>query len=399
MRDPLQSIKAFNQDRDTGLKFKAMTLSPFRFFRGTCSLFYEDYSRSAQIRDPTHSWICGDLHLANFGTFRGDNRQVYFDMNDFDEAVKAPVTWEITRLLTSIHVAIHTMGLPAREGDRVALQCLQEYVEVLASGKSLVSEAGTAQGVLKALFRQVSKRTRKELILERTIPGSKPLRIRCDGVHAIPLAPHSRKDLTLRVGSWFSKQEPTLKSCRILDAARRIAGTGSLGIERYILLVTLPEKEGKLRLLDLKEARASSLDPWLRTSQTHWANEATRIVTIQKRVQHVSPALLRALELDGKTFVLRELQPTEDKMDLEKCDGKVKKLELVLNTMAQLAASGQIRSGGQQGASITDTLKAFALEKSWQPEILAYAKSYSRQVIRDFAKFIIAYRKGAFRKK
>ncbi len=396
MRDPLQSIQAFNQDRDTRLKFRAMALNPFRFLRGTCSLFYEDYSSSAQVRDPTHSWICGDLHLANFGTFRGDNRQVYFDLNDFDEAVKAPVTWEISRLLTSIHVAIYTMGLPGREGDRVALQCLREYVQVLASGKPLVSEAGTAGGVLKVLFRQVSKRTRKALIRSRTIPGSRPLRILCDGIHSLPVAPHSRKELTASLGPWLERQGPALDSCRLLDAARRIAGTGSLGLDRYILLVSLPDQGGKLRLLDLKEARPSSLIPWLKTSQPRWSSQADRVVTIQNRVQHVSPALLRSLELNGKSYILRELQPIEDKMDLDKCGGKLKKLELVLNTMAGLAASGQIRSGGQQGSSITDALKSFAREKPWQKEILAYAKSYSRQVLRDYMRFRNAYKKGAF---
>jgi uncharacterized protein (DUF2252 family) len=394
MRDILDSIRTFNNDRITTLKYAAMAQSPFRFFRGTCHLFYEDYSKASQVDDPTRSWICGDLHLENFGSYRGDNHVVYFDMNDFDEAVLAPVTWEISRLLTSIHVAIHTMMLPAAEGDRLAMQCLRQYMDILMAGKATVMEPETAQGLLKTFFRQAARRSRKDLLRSRTIEGSKPLRLRCDGTHALLLPPRTRKLHIDFFKEWCEKKEHEVSSYRVLDVARRIAGTGSLGLDRYVLLVSLPDSPGKLRLLDMKEARSSSLLPWLSQAQPQWKTEAQRVVVTQKRVQHVSPALLRTLIYEGRSFIIRELQPIEDKMDLGKCGGQLQKLAQIMDSMAVIAASGQIRSGGQQGSSITDELKSFSHDKTWQKEVLKFAKSYSRQVLKDYASFRIAYAKG-----
>src|ERR1700755_941022 len=87
------------------LKHKFMAQNIFRFYRGTCHLFYEDISKEKALAKSPLAWICGDLHLENFGSYKGDNRLVYFDLNDFDEAALAPCTWEPARLLVSLHVA------------------------------------------------------------------------------------------------------------------------------------------------------------------------------------------------------------------------------------------------------------------------------------------------------
>lgn len=401
MRNCLQSILNFNRDRRTNtlpIKYAAMAENPFRFFRGTCHLFYEDYAHLAQVPDTTQVWICGDLHLENLGTYRGDNQMVYFDLNDFDEAVLAPASWEITRLLTSIHLAIRTMNLPAGEGDQLAARSLRQYIQILQEGKARVTESGTARGLLKFFIRQVEKRSWKKLISSHTEILGHKRRIICDGTHAFPISIQRKKEVRSLIENWSAKQKDGDKTYHILDAAQRIAGTGSLGLERYVLLVEHMGNPEKINLLDLKEARSSSLSPWLPIHQHQWTNQAERIITVQKRVQHVSPALLSQIPFQGKSFVLKELQPMADKMDLNLCHGKLKKLEQILDTMAMLAASGQIRSGGQQGSSITDELKAFGHRKPWQTEVLKYAKSYSRQVLADYAIYRSAYQKGEFNK-
>ena len=84
----IKRIRKFNADRDPEmlrLKYEALLESPFRFFRGTCHLFYEDIPEKSFILKSPGTWICGDLHLENFGTFKGNNMLAYFDMNDFDE--------------------------------------------------------------------------------------------------------------------------------------------------------------------------------------------------------------------------------------------------------------------------------------------------------------------------
>ena len=79
-----------------------MRASAFAFMRGTCHLFYDQLPRSGVFKSAPPVWVCGDLHLENFGSYKGDNRLVYFDINDFDEAALAPVSWDLVRLLTSL---------------------------------------------------------------------------------------------------------------------------------------------------------------------------------------------------------------------------------------------------------------------------------------------------------
>src|SRR5271156_3959987 len=101
-------ITAFNANRIRELlpyKYSVLREGIFRFYRGTAHLFYEDLAKEKSFAKGPKTWICGDLHLENYGTYKGDNRLVYFDINDFDECVLAPIALEALRLITSIYVA------------------------------------------------------------------------------------------------------------------------------------------------------------------------------------------------------------------------------------------------------------------------------------------------------
>ena len=87
------------------MKFLALRSGPFPFLRGTCHLFYERLASSGFGASAPPVWRCGDLHRENFGSCKGDNRRVYFDINDFDEAAPAPATWELVRLAANMHAA------------------------------------------------------------------------------------------------------------------------------------------------------------------------------------------------------------------------------------------------------------------------------------------------------
>src|SRR5471032_2060513 len=81
-------IASFNAGRDPerfAMKYKAMRSSPFVFLRGTCHLFNERLPRAKVLDDAPPVWICGDMHLENFCSYKADNRLIYFDNNDFDE--------------------------------------------------------------------------------------------------------------------------------------------------------------------------------------------------------------------------------------------------------------------------------------------------------------------------
>src|SRR5262245_44055758 len=112
-----ERIDAFNRGRRPELlkrKYRLMCSDPFVFFRGTAHLFWEDWARSRRpLDDAPLVWSCGDLHLENFGSYKGDNGLAYFDLNDFDDAALAPATRDVARFLTSARLAGVSIGCSA----------------------------------------------------------------------------------------------------------------------------------------------------------------------------------------------------------------------------------------------------------------------------------------------
>jgi uncharacterized protein (DUF2252 family) len=176
--------------------------------------------------------------------------------------------------------------------------------------------------------------------------------------------------------------------------ARRIAGTGSLGLERYVILVRGRRDPDENFLLDLKWQPGSALAPYVPEPQPTWQHEAERVVAIQQRMQAIAPAFLQAVTIDERSYVLRELLPTEDRLQLEHWHGKSRRLKRVMDVMGKLVAWGHLRSGGRQGSATTDTLITFASQATWQKPLLEYAISYSTQVMQDWQRFCAAYERG-----
>ena len=385
----VERIRAFNEGRERerlALKYRAMRESPFRFFRGTCHLFYEDWPRDSALNNAPLAWICGDLHLENFGSFRGDNRLVYFDLNDFDEAVLAPATWEIARFLTSALLAARQAELGPAVATELCGRFLTRYRDSLRDGKARWVERSTSRGMVSALLRDAKRRTQAQLLKSRTRLIGGRRRLRLDRRRALPLSPSERTTLLRRLRE-LGKDRTNPRFYRVHDVARRIAGTGSLGVRRFVVVVQGDRASGGEVLLDLKEAQSSALSPYLATPQPEWKSPAHRVVSIQRWVQAASPAFLHAVMLDGIPYVLRELQPTEDRLDLNAWNGKLRRLERVMETMGDVVAWGQLRSGGRLGSATTDAWMAFAGQAAWGKAVLDYARSYARAAIRDWEIF------------
>jgi uncharacterized protein (DUF2252 family) len=388
-RSIAERIHQFNQGRSPErmrLKYQRMKEDCFAFFRGTCHLFYDDWPESSPLNRGPLAWICGDLHLENFGSYKGENRLVHFDINDFDEAVLAPCTWEAGRFLTSILVGSSTLKLNEPEAMALCHSFFLSYASALAKGKAGWIEAETAEGIVQELLEGLRGRKRREFLNRRTEELGGRRRLFVDGKHTNPVTPEERSRIESSLNVWAAGQ-PDPAFFRILDIARRIAGLGSLGLDRYILLVEGKGSPDRNYILDLKEARASALYPHLAWPQPGWANEAQRIVAIQDRMQGASPALLSSLLVDDRGYVLRELQPIEDRVNLRDAEGKLRRLEKVIETMAHVTAWAQLRSSGRQGSAIADELIAFASSPAWQEDLLRFARSYAAQVEADYREF------------
>lgn len=392
MTDIARQIREFNAGRDPerlALKLSKMLESAFVFLRGTCHLFYDRLPRADVLAKAPPTWVCGDLHLENFGSFKGDNRLVYFDMNDFDEAALAPCTWELIRLLTSIRIGTASLAVSPDQAGTLCRRFLAAYGRALADGKARWVERDTATGMVGDLLASLKLRSRPGFLDTRTHVKGKMRQLRCDGKKALPVDP-AQRDKVMAFMAEFARQQENPEFFRVLDVARRIAGTGSLGVERYILLVEGKGSPDGNYLLDLKQAMPSALVPHLHIPQPHWPSQAARIVAVQRRMQAISMAFLQPVTLDGASYVLRALQPSEDRVVLAGWHGKLHRLEEVVATMGQIVAWDQLRSSGRDGAAGADELIDFGCQERWQAPLLELAAQCAEAVTQDWKQYVAA---------
>jgi uncharacterized protein (DUF2252 family) len=198
MSDIAQTIASFNTGRDPerlAMKYKLMRGSPFVFLRGACHLFYARLPRDKVLDDAPPVWICGDMHLENFGSYKGDNRLIYFDNNDFDEACLAPSLYELVRLLTSVLVGASDLKLSRAQALALCHTAVDAYSAALAFGKSRWIEAETSVGMVRDLFDALASRTRVALLDRRTTLKGKTRVLKVDGKKALPVSDEARAAL------------------------------------------------------------------------------------------------------------------------------------------------------------------------------------------------------------
>lgn len=393
-----QRILEFNQGRDPNLlqlKYKGMRADVFAFFRGTCHLFYQDWPAGSPLDNAPPVWICGDMHLQNFGSYKGDNRLVYFNVNDFDESALAPCTWDLARFLTCLLVSARILKLKQAKALALCTDFLDTYARTLTKCQVRPLDQSNAVGLAKTLLFQTLKRPRKAFLDTRTELAGHHRKLRIDNTHITPITEDERSEVTALMEKWRTIQ-PDPQFFKVLDVAHRIAGIGSLGVERYILLVEGKSSPDQNYLLDLKAETNSSLQPYLKLRQPQWNNQAERAATIQRWVQGIPPALLAAVKLGDNAYVLREMQPIEDKVNLQPLYGDFDQLEKLVKIIAKVVAWGQLRSGGHQGSAPAYNLQDFAQAPQWREALLKYAQSYAATVEEDYRAFCSAYDSGVF---
>ena len=373
--DVVAQLLAHNRGRDPerlAMKFAKMSESPFVFLRGACHLFYDALPDTPLLRKAPLAWCCGDLHFENFGSYKGDNRLVYFDINDFDEAALAPATWDIVRLLTSIQCGADALNATRAEALAVSRTCLDAYRGAIAQGKPLWVEAETCTGLVADLLRSHQGRERSAFLDKRTTCKGRHRSLKVDGVKALA-ASEAQKKLVTGFMDRYAATQANPKFFEVLDVARRIAGTGSLGVERYVVLVEGKGSPDGNYLLDIKEARPTAMGPRaasLGIKQPAWQDEASRVVNIQKRSQAVDHAFLQPVKLGALPCILKGLQPSEDRVSIAEWGKKLDRLKDVTATMGRILAWDHLRASGRSGSASADDLIAFAKGSDWTQEML-----------------------------
>jgi len=382
-------IERFNKGREPerlALKYEALRAGPFPFLRGTCHLFYEDLPDLRLLRKAPLTWICGDLHLENIGTYEGGNGLVYFDVTDFEEAALAPCTLELVRAATSLLVAGKAAGLSAKAARRLGRSYLDEYARCLAAGKPLWIDRDAAQALVAKLFTSVAKRRRPQFIAGRTVLRKGRRVLDTKGDKALPASKAQREKVLAFMKKFIAAQDD-LRAFRAVDVARRIAGTASLGVERYVILVQGRGDPRNYDLLDLKQALPSALGKRVKTRGPKWRSEAERVVCVQERMQAVPPAFLHSVAIGGESYVLKGLQPGADRIKLDDAKGDARLMESLATDFARLTAWDQLRASGRQGSAIADELIAFGSGRRWKKELLDVALDCAERNERSWEAF------------
>jgi uncharacterized protein (DUF2252 family) len=174
-----------------------------------------------------------------------------------------------------------------------------------------------------------------------------------------------------------------------------LAGTGSIGVKRYLAL-TGNTADDKKNLLVIKQALPSSLQQFIPVKQPAWPNDAERISQVQFRMQHVTPGEFGTLAFREDWYIVKWIQPDADKIDFNSFLSEEKEQPSLMDTMGCLTASAQLRSGGRDGSAIADDMIRFGTQQEWIQPLLEFTEAYAMQVEKDYEEYCVEYDKGFF---
>jgi uncharacterized protein (DUF2252 family) len=409
--DPIQLLKANDRGRIPSLlpiRYARMRASPSAFLRGAAALMAADLATTPVTGIRVQA--CGDCHVGNFGGFGTPERQLIFDVNDFDETLPAPWEWDVKRLAASIVLAMRQASFDERQCSDAARASIESYRKHMRRYSELTalqvwySHLSTDLFVKHAESNEDKKRWRKledEAALKissREFP--KITRIQHGRPRIVdhpPLIYHPEEMASIgrRLRKMFHRYLVTLPEDRrvvldryeLVDIARKVVGVGSVGTRCAVALLMAGPHDSLI--LQIKEARASVLEPY--AGKSKYANQGERVVTGQRMLQSASDVFLGwTSDEKGHDYYFRQLRDMRMKINLEEMSGEdwfeyVKLCGWVL-------ARGHARTGDP--AQISGYLgKSDAFDEA----VAEFATEYADQAERDYALLLKAIRTGRIR--
>ncbi|WP_327233107.1 DUF2252 domain-containing protein [Streptomyces sp. NBC_01317] len=341
-RDPVHVIEEQSASRVPELvpiRYGRMTESPFRFYRGAAAIMAGDLAGTP--RSGFTAQLCGDAHLLNFRLLASPERQLVFDINDFDETLPGPWEWDVKRLVTSLVIAGRENGYAPEVREDIVRATVRSYRErtrlFAGQGNLDVWYARADADQIKAVAdRRLDKRGRGRLTkalskartkdnlqafekLTQVVQGERrfvhdpPLVVPIENM--LPGAERDEVERQLRelVGryaeSLSTDRAHLLRQYRVVDMARKVVGVGSVGTRCWIILLLGRDGEDPL-ILQAKQADESVLAEHVGASE--YDNQGQRVVAGQRLMQAVGDIFLgwdRVVGLDGerRDFYVRQL--------------------------------------------------------------------------------------------
>ena len=424
-RDPVQILVDQAPSRVPELvpiRYGRMLVSPFTFYRGAAAIMAHDLAPTP--RAGLQAQLCGDAHLANVGGYASPERDLVFDLNDFDETLPGPFEWDVKRLATSFEICGRDRNFTKADREKIVFSVARNYREWMrklaamtnlevwyarldvatieqairkqgAEKQAAAVEAVAAKARTKDSMKAFSKLTEEVDGEPRIIadpPLIVPIRDLVEPERAV-LAEQELRDIFRNYRRTLQHdRRHVLEEFRWVDLARKVVGVGSVGTRCWILLMLGRDATDPL-FLQVKEAQASVLEPYL--GKSSYANHGQRVVTGQRMMQSVSDIFLGWVHVDGKEtldgesrdFYFRQLWDWKTSLDLDVVVPVG--LELYAQICGFLLARAHARSGDR--VAIAEYLgKGDTFDKA----IAEFARAYADQNEKDYAELVKAGKDG-----
>ena len=331
------------------IRYGRMLVSPFTFFRGAALIMASDLATTPC--SGLNVQACGDAHLSNFGVFASAERNLVFDVNDFDETLPASFDWDVKRLAASVAVAARENGFAARSVRTAVRRCAHTYrteMENFAQMRFLdvwysridvdqVCQLFDAVQSRKAIRRRnedVHKAYRHTSVqaldkLCHLVDGQyrikpvPPVVVRF-GIEQEPvIADELRGAIRLYQETLQADRREVLRRYYFGDFARKVVGVGSVGTEAYVFLL-LGDRQDEPLFLQLKEAQESVLAPFAGPSE--YKHQGERVVRGERMMQAAADPFLgwtSGLQVDGadpREYYVRQLRDMKGAMNVPAMD-------------------------------------------------------------------------------
>jgi uncharacterized protein (DUF2252 family) len=425
--DPVALLEEQNVTREQDLvpvRHGRMLVSPFTFYRGAAKLMAADLNGTPTAGLDVQ--LCGDAHLSNFGLYASPERTLVFDLNDFDETLPGPFEYDVKRLAASILIAARNNGFPKADERAATLASVSAYREAMAEFASMTtmdiwyarsSESDVLQQVKDAAAKsknadaarlaKTAEKTARKAHAHDSLQALSKLAEQVDGQYRIvsqpPIVVPLRElpahgmfidNIQEAIADQFRAYGATLQDDRrallerfkMVDAARKVVGVGSVGTRAFIVLLQGRDERDPL-FLQIKEATRSVLEDHLPASTYRQPGE--RVVQGQRMMQAASDIFLGWTDgvEAGRSFYWRQLR---DMKGSAVVDGMVPD---GLKFYAALCGKTLARAHARSGDPIA--IAAYLGKKDrFDRAILDFSARYADQNDRDYEAFRAAVSSG-----
>jgi uncharacterized protein (DUF2252 family) len=406
-RDPIEILIESSQDRLTELvpiRYGRMLRSPFTFLRGSAALMAHDLATTPSTGIRVQA--CGDCHLLNFGLFATPERNLVFDLNDFDETLPAPWEWDLKRLAVSFAVAARDNKLSDADARKAVLECVRAYREHLRE-YSRMDPLGVwyarldAETIIAMAPDEKAKKFREQILTkarQRVVEHLFPkIAEEADGrrrlVDQPPLVYHvADADTEQRIREGLVEYRRTLSDerrvlldrYRLEDFALKVVGIGSVGTRCSMGLFA--DEEGHPLLLQFKEARRSVLEPY--AGKSRYDLQGQRVVMGQRLMQSSSDIFLGwARGREGHDFFVRQLRDMKMSFPVEGMAA------VQLNRYAEVCGWTLARAHAKSGDATTIS-GYLGKGDTFDQAIGAFALAYADQTEHDHSALVQAVSSG-----